>query len=353
MPPDRTLLALAVVLIMAAPASAETYRQVATIQIPGAPVVAFAGLAIDQASGLGYLADKDNRGVVVFDTRSDKFVSRIEGFVGLTKSGNTSGPNGILVVKGGAELWVSDGDSTIKVVDLKSHRVAATFSTGGKRRANGMAVDSAGRTVLVVNSNDDPPFISLVSTGPDRKIVARIPVVESGENLERSAYHEQSGTFFTAIPVLRTDATKGLLAQTSVGKPIKLNELDGCHPHSLQIVSATTIFLGCSSAHGPNRKPGGDMAVFDIPSGTIVSRHANQGGNGGSALNPKLGRYYHSASHGSLVVVDTGTGKLVQRVPTSRGARSSAASHANNRVYVATSAKTGPCGGCIMVYAAE
>jgi hypothetical protein len=218
-----------------------------------------------------------------------------------------------------------------------------------------MAVDSAGRTALVVNSNDDKPFISLVSTGADRKIVAKIPVVESGENLERSAYHEQSGTFFTAIPVLRTDATKGLLAQTdaSARKAIKLYELDGCHPHSLQIVSATTIFLGCSSAHGPDRKPGGDMAVFDIPSGTIVSRHANQGGNGGSALNPRLGRYYHSTTHGALMVVDTRTGKLVQRVPTSRGARSSAVSLANNRVYVATSAKTGPCGGCIMVYAAE
>jgi DNA-binding beta-propeller fold protein YncE len=340
---------------MAGSVHAETYRQVATIAIPGEPVVNFAVLAIDQATGLGYLADKDNRSVVVFDTKTDKYLTRIGGFVGMTKRGTTSGPNGLVVVRGGAELWVSDGDSTVKVVDLKAGKIAATLATGGKRRANGMAIDSGGRTVLVVNSNDDPPFISLISTASGHKIVAHIPVPQSAENLERSAYHAPSGMFYTAIPVLREDPAKGIMAQTDAktGKLVKLHVLDGCHPHSLQIVSDSTIFLGCSSAHGPNRKPGGDMAVFDIASGKVVARHAGQGGNGGSALNPKRGRYYHSTTTGALMVVDTATGKLVQKVETSRGARSVGVSLANNRVYVATSAKTGPCGGCVAVYAAE
>src|SRR2546427_449482 len=72
---------------------------------------------IDQTTGLGYLADKTNKSVVVFDTKTDKFVSRIPGFVGRLKDGDASGPNGVVVVKGGAEVWVSDGDSTIKVID--------------------------------------------------------------------------------------------------------------------------------------------------------------------------------------------------------------------------------------------
>src|SRR4029450_13340862 len=99
------------------------------------------------------------------------------------------------------------------------------------------------------NSNDEPPFLSLISTAPDHKILAKIPIPQSGENLERSAYHPPSGMFYTAIPVSRADTTKGLLAHTDgkSGKLVKLHELAGCHPHSLSIVSDSQIFLGCSN----------------------------------------------------------------------------------------------------------
>ena len=209
----------------------------------------------------------------MFDTKTDKFVTRIAGFVGATtKSGNASGPNGLVVVNGGAQLWVSDGDSTIKVVDLKTHTIVATFSD--RRQAAGPtawpSIPTA-RTVIVANSNDEPTFLSLISTEPGHKILAKLPVPQSAENLERSAWHAPSGTFFTAIPVFSADKSKGMLAQTDPKKRhhLKLHELERCHPHSLSIVSDTTIFLGCSTAHGPNRKPGGDMAIFDIASGKI------------------------------------------------------------------------------------
>ena len=135
------LLAMAAALALAASAHAQTFKQVASIEIPGTPIKNYGVLTIDQATGLGYLADKDNKAVVVFDTKTDKFVTRIAGFVGMTGSGNASGPNGVVIVSGGAELWVSDGDSTIKVVDLKTNTITATIATGGKLRANAMAFD--------------------------------------------------------------------------------------------------------------------------------------------------------------------------------------------------------------------
>jgi len=347
--------AAATAIAIAGPVHAQSLKQVATIQFPGEPINQFAVLTIDQTTGLGYLADKDNKGVVVFDTKTDKYVSRITGFVGLTKNGDASGPNGVVVVNGGAELWVSDGDSTIKVVDLKTGKITATLATGGKLRANAMAFDPQDRIVIVANSNDDPPFLSLISTEPRHKILGKIPVAESAENLERSSFHAPSGMFYTAIPVLRADQTKGILAQTDAksGKLVKLHELDGCHPHSLQIVSDSTIFLGCSSAHGASRKPGGDLAIFDIPTGKIEARGVDLGGNGGSDLNPTLGQYYHSTTNAVLQVIDIKTRKPVQQIKTSPGARSVGVSLANNRVYLATNAKDGPCGGCIVVYAPE
>jgi len=353
-PRSTSVIIAALAMISASPVQAGGLKQVAEISIPGDPITDIGIMDIDQTTGLGYLADKTNKSVVVFDTKTDKFVSRIPGFVGLLKDGNASGPNGVVVVKGGAEVWVSDGDSTIKVIDAKSGRITATVATGGSKRANGMALGEDIGVVIVANSNDDPPFLSLISTAPGNKILAKIPIPESGENLERSAYHAPTGMFYTAIPVLRADTTKGLLAQTDAknGKLAKLHELR-CYPHSLSIVSDSTIFLGCSSAHGPSSKPGGDMAIFDIAAGKVETFLTGYGGNGGSTVNRKLGQYYHSTSGGTLMVVDTKMKTGLQQLPTSNGARSLAVSLANNRVYVATTAKELACRGCIVVYAPE
>src|SRR5215208_6471914 len=88
-------------MISASPAHAGGLKQVAEISIPGDPITDIGIMAIDQTTGLGYVADKTNKSVVVFDTKTDKFVARIPGFVGLLKDGNASGPNGVVAVKGG------------------------------------------------------------------------------------------------------------------------------------------------------------------------------------------------------------------------------------------------------------
>ena len=94
------------------------------------------------------------------------------------------------------------------------------------------------------------------------------------------------------------------------------------------------------------------MAIFDIAAGKVEHILAGYGGNGGSTVNPRLGQYYHSTSGGVLMVVDTKTKQGLQKIPTSRGARSVAVGP-DNRVYVAVNGKDQPCVGCITVYAPE
>jgi DNA-binding beta-propeller fold protein YncE len=345
------IVAALAVMIAASSAQSAGLKQVAEIVIPGDPITDIGIMAVDPRTGLGYLADKTNKSVVVFDTKTDKYVARIPGFMGRTKDGDVAGPNGVSVVNG--EVWVSDGDSTIKLIDTKTGNVTGTVSTGGKKRANGMAHAEKIGVVIVANSNDDPPYLSFISTEPGHKILGKVEVPESGENLERSVYHEPSGMFYTAIPVSKADPTKGLMAQTDPksGKLVKLHELP-CHPHSLSLASDSTIFLGCSSVHGPSPKPGGDMAIFDIATGKVESILSGFGGNGGSTVNAKLGHYYHSTTGGEMMVVDTKTKQGVQKVPTSNGARSLAVGP-NDRIYVATTAKEASCRGCILVFAPE
>jgi DNA-binding beta-propeller fold protein YncE len=359
MPVRSKSLFIVAAIAIAGPVWAEGLKQVATIPIPGEPINAFGAVFVDQATGLGYLADKNNKALDIVDTRTDTFVARITGFVGTSSSGATSGPNGILAVNDGAELWASDGDSTIKVIDLKTGKIVDTISTGGKKRAAEMAFDPKTRTVIVANPNDEPPFLSLVSTEPGHKILAKIPVDDAAESLERSAYHAPTGMFYTVVPELRADKTRGAIAQTDpkAGKIAKLHEIDHCTPHSLTIVADATMFLGCSAAHAGSTTPGGELAVFDAAAGKVEAYAADLGGSGATANNPKLGQYYHSATNipggSALKVIDVKTRKLLQKIPTSTGAHSIAVSFANNHVYLPTTAKDGPCGGCIVVFAPD
>jgi len=67
------LIASAIAVAYVASAGAAEMNQVGTIALPGAPINQFGSMAINQTTGLGYLADKDNSGVAVFDTKTDQF----------------------------------------------------------------------------------------------------------------------------------------------------------------------------------------------------------------------------------------------------------------------------------------
>ena len=82
----------------------------------------------------------------------------VNGFVGaVPKDDGTccnnakSGPNGVLVI--GNEAWGGDGDSTIKVIDLKAMKIVDTVATGGKLRANELTYDPKNRIVIIGNQN--------------------------------------------------------------------------------------------------------------------------------------------------------------------------------------------------------
>ena len=86
-------------MISASPAHAGGLKQVAEISIPGDPITDIGIMPINQTTGLGYLADKSNKSVDVFDTKTGKYVSRVPGFMGRTKDGDVAGPNGVVMVK--------------------------------------------------------------------------------------------------------------------------------------------------------------------------------------------------------------------------------------------------------------
>jgi len=112
-------------------------RQVARITGPNIPprgLWAFDIGFVDDQSQVYYLADASNASVDMIDTRTNTLIGQIGGFRGFHGSRETQGPGGVLVDDLG-QLWASDGDSTVKVIDLLSRTIVATLHTGGAKRA--------------------------------------------------------------------------------------------------------------------------------------------------------------------------------------------------------------------------
>src|SRR5215472_862125 len=64
-------------------ASATDVKLLTTIDIPGEELKLFDIGVVDAAAGRYYLADRSNKGIDIFDTKTNKFIGRVEGFVGV------------------------------------------------------------------------------------------------------------------------------------------------------------------------------------------------------------------------------------------------------------------------------
>src|SRR5438270_6477958 len=112
-----------------------------------------------------YVTDRSHAAIAIFDTVSDQPIGQVKGrFVGsvccepdrISKFNEPSGPNGIVVtpptVPGGrlGNLWVSDGDSTLKVFDLDTDVLPVALGDAAPSQAFGTV-----RTGRAVTNIDD------------------------------------------------------------------------------------------------------------------------------------------------------------------------------------------------------
>jgi hypothetical protein len=341
------------------PGMAAELKPIATIAIPGVPVDAFGAIFVDSTIHRAFLTDRSNKAIDVIDTAADKFLSRVTGFVGVGASGNTSGPQGVVTTDHGTQVWATDGDSTVKVIDLAAGKIVDSISTGGKLRTGELAYDPRDKIVLATNPGETPQFVTLISTEPGHRIIAKIILADATEGLERPAYSPQSGLFYVPVPSLDAARTAGGLAviDPRQGKLITLYRTDHCNPHSIAILSEGRAFIRCNYGAPDSAGDKGQLASFDLIAGKIVAIAAGLGGDGQTAVDVVDGQYYFYAAANKnpggpvLKVVDVHTLGPVQTITTWAGSHSVGVSSETHRVYLPTLAKTGPCGGCVEVYA--
>jgi DNA-binding beta-propeller fold protein YncE len=113
------------------------------------------------AKGRFYFADISNNRLDVFSANRLRFVGAVTG---------SGGPSGIATV--GNCIWVTSSDSTVKVVDPRTLQIRASISTQGTGRADDLVWAPQGEMVMVVNSGDQPPFLSFINAAT-REVAGR------------------------------------------------------------------------------------------------------------------------------------------------------------------------------------
>src|SRR6267378_3109624 len=370
-----------------APTTTET-KCLTAIAIPGNPLQSFDISWVNPDRAEYYLADRANSGVDIIDTSQKVFHKRIGGFVGikLNKAGtavdnNHSGPDG--VVSHGKCLYVGDGDSTLKVIDLDMGKIVATRSTGGTTRVDEMALTADGEILLVANNAEDPPYATQFTVnGHDdcdsidagTKITVDPSVIPVGFvlSIEQPACHPETKRFYTSIPTIADnpkDCNYGQIGASNVPPdpitcsggllvtdpnapnategaydPVKntgVIKLNACGPNGATVGPHDNLLLGCT----PGNLPGSPTTLVI---NATTHNYANIGGITGSDevwFNKGDNRYYTASNNaikpagsplnrGSVLGVIDETSVLIETIPQSSGSHSVAADSERNLIFV-------------------
>lgn len=332
------------------------FGRIGTIEVPGAPLASF-DIGFVNADGVYALADRSNRGLDFFASATGRFLGRATGFSGLnaTEGPDASGPNGVVAV-GSQEFWAGDGDSTVKAVDLRTKKVIASISTGGKKRADELAYDPSDHLIIAVNNADAPPFVTFISTRT-RKVLGRLELKRASDGAEQPVWNPATGLVYLSIPSLDGVKSRGAVAviDPRARRLVRLMPVGKCMPAGLALGPHDDLLLGCSNDAVEAGFPARSF-IMSAASGKILARLPRVGGSDEVWSDLEAGRYYLAAVANSggpvLGVVDSRARRWIGNWPTGSHAHSVAADAATGKVFVpiAASAASGCVRGCIAVF---
>lgn len=317
-------------------------RQIALITGPNIPprgLWAFDISFVDDQSQVDYLADASNASVDLIDTRTNRLMGQIGGFRGFAGSRETQGPGGVLADDLG-QLWASDGDSTVKVIDLSSRTIVATLRTGGTKRADEMAYDPQDQLLLVTNGSETVPFATFISV-TKRAIVGKLVFADASGGLEAPVFDAQTHQFYLSVPAnKRYPGGAVAVVDPLTQRLVKEYPIPACDPSGIALDPTTQdLLLGCS----------GHPVIISALNGQVMATILQTSGCDEVWYNWGDQRFYLAAFTNPmgpvLSVVDATTGTWVENVPTVKKAHSVAVDPLTNHLFVPES------GRGIVVYA--
>jgi DNA-binding beta-propeller fold protein YncE len=341
---------VALLLVLTTGAGAQAVRPVAVIDIPGASLESFDISWVDATTQTYYLADRSNAGVDVIDAKAHTFVKRIGGFVGFRGKNDVSGPAGVVLVPERHELWVGDGDSTVKVVDLQAGTVVATISTGGSKRADELDYDPVDQLIVVTNPDDDPAFITFIST-QTRTVLGTLAFPDATDGIEQPVWDPGTQRFYQAVPETKAHPGGAVAVVDPRARTVTaLYPVTSCQPHGLAVGPTEELLLGCSAGKDAR------SIILNVRTGTVVSTLTEVGGSDQVWYNPGDQRYYLAARENPggpvLGVIDARTHRWLTNIPTAKNAHSVAVNAVTNEAFVPLTPNPACAKGCVAVFRA-
>jgi hypothetical protein len=333
----RFVLSIVAVLALSAPASAQfarppAYQLIGTIPVPAesnpvVPVLSSYDISwVDPASQRYYLADRTatlgTGRIDVIDTRLGKFLYSIPtnkaevGFAGTVPGFVHSGPNGVVAIPQLNQLYVGDGNSTVKVVDLAAKAIVAVIPTGGTARADELAYDPLDRIIMITNPNDSPPFVTFISVDT-QTVVGRYTYPSAQSGLEQQVWNPLTKRFYMSVP-----ATAGSGGHVDVINPTTMLvessfSTTSCSPAGLALTPNQHLMTSCG-------------VLLDARRGNVVSATSGESADE-IWYNPGDNRYYFGATNAA--VIDADTNQFLTYLPTT-GGHTLAVDPNNNHIFV-------------------
>jgi hypothetical protein len=337
------------VLLCASIVSGQTYKLAS--KIPWSPKNA---TSVDQSAvfnGTYYLCDRTNNAVHVIDVATDKQTAAVGGFVGLKNTSGKadteiSGPAGLIVLPDRNELYVGDGDSSVKVISLSNNSIVANISTGGTKRADEFAYSPTSHIAVVTNPGEDIPYVSVISA-TSRTVLGKVMFTNNASGLEQPAWNSVNDKFYISVPSTNTNPG-GEIDEIDVTtfSITKVYPLTDCIPAGIVFGPSQQLFVGCSQSQILDYNTAFSL-VLDITTGKTIANISGLTGIDQVAYDPKAQYYYASAyqnlANGSktgaptpqLGIIDAKSNSLIQTITTDNvTAHSVAVDNATNQLFV-------------------
>jgi DNA-binding beta-propeller fold protein YncE len=287
-----------------------------TIPVPGG-LAGFDISWVDSSRDRYYLTDrtatKGTGRIDVVDTQAMKLLYTIPtskyevGFSGTvpatTPGCSISGPNGVLAIPLMNQLYVGDGDSTVKVVDLAARAVVAIIPTGGKCRADEEAYDAKDHIIMMTNPSDQPPYVTFISADT-QTVLGRFtyPSTQTGFGLEQPAWNPKNNKFYISVPANKTN-TGSVDQFDPITMLMEKSYPTICSPAGLVITPSQRAMTSCGEA-------------FDLLAGKSLGQTM---GVGADQLwyNPGDNYFYFGSTQAG--VVDASTNAFLTYLPSAGG----------------------------------
>lgn len=367
----------------------ETFTATQAISLPGGQkITSFDISFVDPRIGNYFLADRTNKAVDVVDTSTNTIATQLtdptDPFAGFTGNNDTSGPNGVLITDHN-RVWVGDGGSLLKVLDLGTGGELAKIDTGGAKRADELCFDRRDRKILIANDAETPfPFVTFVDAD-SYAVLKRITMdgtngtPKATNGIEQCQWSPRTGKIYLNIPEVNgpgNDTQPGAVLVISpetmaIEKTFTIPLASCAGPQGMALGPRDQILLGCNAPGPSGNSP---TAVIDEHDGRVVATLDHESGSDEVDYNPGDNHYFLAESGPpgtgvpqALGVVDAGPpAREDASVSTSPGGAGVGSNHSvasdpvTGHVYmpIASTAKSSICSsaggndstGCIAVF---